>query len=396
MFQQSNPKEPPDSKIRSLRIHFTPPFKPSNLSIPPSPFSPRAPITPITAPTKPRLRISSTPTVSPHPPPPPPLQWLWQCHQCHHTYALGVTRRCLEDGHYFCAGTTTVKTWRKTVNPRRVRRHRPCASEFDYQGWKRWGKWRRYEEEEHWDPEPVSIFEEDSSASSSSEDERLKEVKNCWNNCNYPSECRWGKQFGAHTPAKIDAPVISVCPPPPPPPPVTSLEGVLHIEKTGERCSVKSGKNDFWGALLASATRRKSVDSTSPLSLSPVQEEPEKEENEADIPIAEPSPAILPASSASAALASITSPAPVTLKDMITKKSKKGKSIVAGPKTPEPVLQIPDPAGVVDFNFGLVKGANAGEASGSTSSRDPTGPLQRLKGSDSEYFSQREDDAFGK
>ena len=30
--------------------------------------------------------------------------------------------------------------------------------------------------------------------------------KDCWNTCDYPSECRWGKQFGVHTPVLVSTP----------------------------------------------------------------------------------------------------------------------------------------------------------------------------------------------
>ena len=46
--------------------------------------------------------------------------------------------------------------------------------------------------------------------------------KDCWGMCDYPSECRWGKQFGAaQTQAQVQvvvAPAAVVSPPPPPPP----------------------------------------------------------------------------------------------------------------------------------------------------------------------------------
>jgi hypothetical protein len=42
--------------------------------------------------------------------------------------------------------------------------------------------------------------------------------KDCWNGCDYPSECRWGKQFRqAQLQAQAQAQVV-VAPPPPPPP----------------------------------------------------------------------------------------------------------------------------------------------------------------------------------
>ncbi|KAF1992907.1 hypothetical protein P154DRAFT_451593, partial [Amniculicola lignicola CBS 123094] len=62
--------------------------------------------------------------------------WIWQCHECQRIYSIGATRRCLEDGHYFCCGTTT-KNWRKSLNPKKAtkQRHRLYANEFDYAGW---------------------------------------------------------------------------------------------------------------------------------------------------------------------------------------------------------------------------------------------------------------------
>ncbi|OAL27064.1 hypothetical protein AYO20_09872 [Fonsecaea nubica] len=73
-------------------------------------------------------------------PPPPqsePLPWVWICHLCHSRYPLGVTRRCLVDGHYYCSGQTDRPSLRKKKKPR------ACSCEFDYAAWKAWGTWRR-------------------------------------------------------------------------------------------------------------------------------------------------------------------------------------------------------------------------------------------------------------
>ena len=73
-------------------------------------------------------------------PPPPndkPMAWLWICHLCHSRYALGVTRRCLVDGHYYCSGESDKPSIRKK------KKHKACSSEFDYAAWKIWGEWRR-------------------------------------------------------------------------------------------------------------------------------------------------------------------------------------------------------------------------------------------------------------
>lgn len=287
----------------TLEIHPTP-FKPSYLSIPPSPLSPQTPLQ--TCP--PRQRSVTLPTPDTRYVPPPPLQWLWQCHQCRRTYSLGVTRRCLEDGHAFCAGTTTVKAWRRPLRAVRARKHRACASEFDYQGWKAWGRWKRSGKEEEIeryggedDEDEMSLSSSSSlsasslssSSSSSScddDDANTKDThittppphKDCWTMCDYPSECRWGKRLGVHTP--VDNPSVQFPTLPPissvspttttakttktkrtTPPPVT-FEGILKPSTTCKKASRE--KTDFWGALVASATRRKNVAPSSPLANS--------------------------------------------------------------------------------------------------------------------------------
>lgn len=72
-------------------------------------------------------------------PPNKPLNWVWQCHICRSRYPLSVTRRCLNDGHYYCSGQTNT-TQR---NSKRRKANRSCTSEFDYVGWQEWEKWRR-------------------------------------------------------------------------------------------------------------------------------------------------------------------------------------------------------------------------------------------------------------
>lgn len=94
-----------------------------------------------------------------------------------------------------------------------VRRHKACSSEFDYQGWSAWGEWR-------WDEERTrdivrdllsrELELDDCAAGVSSFgakwviERRLRKQaqaagapgkKDCWNTCNYPSECRWGAQM---------------------------------------------------------------------------------------------------------------------------------------------------------------------------------------------------------
>lgn len=71
------------------------------------------------------------------PPPEEPLAWVWICHLCRSRYPLGVTRRCLVDGHYYCSGETDRPSTRKK------KKNKSCSSEFDYVAWKAWGDWRR-------------------------------------------------------------------------------------------------------------------------------------------------------------------------------------------------------------------------------------------------------------
>ncbi|KAI7189113.1 hypothetical protein D0869_05602 [Hortaea werneckii] len=213
---------------RQLTINPAP-FKSSNLAIPPSPFSPKLPLSPTELPYRRQSPATKFPISSASPPPSDPLHWLWQCHICNRVYQLDVTRRCLDDGHFFCSGTTTIKRSRKSGQ--KVLRHKACASEFDYQGWKAWGIWRREVAEQARLAEALmaaAAAEEDSDSdhsvdvpSASSESEWMKGAwagsgrrlealkisrvlprKHCWNTCDYPSECRWGKQYGVLTPVK--------------------------------------------------------------------------------------------------------------------------------------------------------------------------------------------------
>lgn len=205
------------------------PYKSSFLAIPPSPFSPKFPLLlPGTPP--PKHQTKSRPKIELPPPPPEPLNWLWQCHLCNRVYQLGVTRRCLDDGHFFCAGTTTVKRSKRNGYKKTVR-HKACASEFDYQGWKAWSTWRRDVAEQIAAAEALEDFLNDQPMSLSvptepaegrwfngawakkggAENRAARDYwrKDCWNACDYPSECRWGKQFGVATP------VVTVAPAPP-------------------------------------------------------------------------------------------------------------------------------------------------------------------------------------
>lgn len=275
---------------------------------------------------------------------------------------MGVTRRCLEDGHVYCAGITIIKNWRKARNEQKLIRHRPCGNEFDYQGWHQWGHWRRSGRRN-------SIYydsDTDSDSSSSQDDvlevderkeEMLGQQKDCWNSCNYPSQCRDRKNVGIYAPVPVSAPTIPTVNymPSPPRQSNTMLEGILKPEnvRSSNIGNKKSEKTDFWGALLASAVRRKSLPPSSPLAH--VLEEPEPgtkgviKDKDGDVIMSglpELPSTIDPQLLTSSVAATIAASAPIiTFKDMM-RKSKRRKT--AGPKSPEPVAYVSHTAAAVE------------------------------------------------
>ncbi|KAH7410430.1 hypothetical protein DE146DRAFT_711436 [Phaeosphaeria sp. MPI-PUGE-AT-0046c] len=235
-----------------LAIHPTS-FKPSLLSIVPSPFSPRTPLPVIPNPARsistsldPNVSTSATSAypLSTTSAPSSPLSWMWQCHHCQRTYHLGATRRCLDDGHLFCSGTSAAKQWREPMVQRRIKRHRACSSEFDFAGWKAWGRWRR-----------------------GGQKRRAGVKKDCWRACDYPSECRWGRRVGIHSPETAEFELTS-------PPPRTLAPMPDLTMGTGLSSSDWELGGDFFANLLASAKRRKSAHLPSPLAAtqSPIKE----------------------------------------------------------------------------------------------------------------------------
>ena len=95
------------------------------------------------------------------------MPWIWSCHRCHTRYLLGATRRCLNDGHYFCGGTTVDKFSGK------VKKHKACISEFDYIGWEDFGRWKRERNGQFCRP---------------------GSSKHCEDECDFPSSCHWKEQ----------------------------------------------------------------------------------------------------------------------------------------------------------------------------------------------------------
>ena len=152
------------------------PYEPSCLRILSGPLSPASPLNP----TRIQLHYPNLPSplsmISGASPSsikivePSTMPWIWSCHKCNTRYALGTTRRCLHDGHYFCGGTTVDRATGKT------KRHRACASEFDYIGWESFNNWKR--EQKH--PQNPNL-------------------KHCENQCDFPSACHWKTR---HAPKK--------------------------------------------------------------------------------------------------------------------------------------------------------------------------------------------------
>lgn len=122
-------------------------------------------------------------------PPPRPLPWLWTCHQCGSSYPLAATRRCLQDGHTFCSGSTYDRVTGRT------KRHKACNSEFDYVGWNQWAEWRAENVSS-----PISV------------QSHVHSKKNCWKECDYPSECRWGARSSIEKPARKERSLEEIVP----------------------------------------------------------------------------------------------------------------------------------------------------------------------------------------
>ncbi|KAB8301226.1 hypothetical protein EYC80_003113 [Monilinia laxa] len=163
-----------------------------------------SPLSPLTPPRRLHQRnLLPSPPISPYltkPAPPIPYPWIWRCHICHSVYRLGVTRRCLEDGHYFCSlptpppspspspmspspSSTSLPPLIPIPKKKKRRRRQPrgCRAEFDYTGWEQYNQWRRetaaQKSESHALQNPRFI-------------PPLKTGKDCHRDCDFPSECQ--------------------------------------------------------------------------------------------------------------------------------------------------------------------------------------------------------------
>ncbi|KAF7506576.1 hypothetical protein GJ744_011613 [Endocarpon pusillum] len=132
---------------------------------------------------------------STHLPPEPvkPLAWIWQCHLCRTRYPLGVTRRCLHDGHFYCSGETD------RPNLKKKKRGQSCSSEFDYIGWRELGEWKR---------KVLGNLENGIEIKS--------RARGC-QKCEFPSQCRYASSHTSFedmvmTEEKGDGPSVSLMP----------------------------------------------------------------------------------------------------------------------------------------------------------------------------------------
>ncbi|RDW56588.1 hypothetical protein BP5796_13053 [Coleophoma crateriformis] len=174
--------------------HAYGPHRQSLLSQPPTLTSPRTPLTP-----PPRLHLRTilpSPPISPSkasvssssvrqtciplplpPPPHKPYPWVWRCHICQTKYALGVTRRCLHDGHYFCSFVEPAIA--DMGGARKKKKKVSCRAEFDYQGWEEWNSWR----------EEVDTVTRSKNGGRNLRHGEKEGRKDCWHECAFPSQC---------------------------------------------------------------------------------------------------------------------------------------------------------------------------------------------------------------
>ncbi|KAL9613586.1 MAG: hypothetical protein Q9167_001868 [Letrouitia subvulpina] len=96
-----------------------------------------------------------------------PLAWSWTCHLCSTSYALGVTRRCLHDGHVMCTGSSPTKQ-----SKRRSKKNSTCLAHFDYTGWQKWGGWKK------------TLHDADVEV-------QKDHGPDCSKHCDFPSQCFW-------------------------------------------------------------------------------------------------------------------------------------------------------------------------------------------------------------
>ncbi|KAL8783746.1 MAG: hypothetical protein Q9213_004427 [Squamulea squamosa] len=230
----------------NLRIDSAP-FRPSLLR---NHYTPRSPVSPLQSVAKRVCYSRSIPfsdglsrsdsSIHSFPSPPSsPYKWIWRCHECHTSYQIGTTRRCLLDDHELCYGQPIKKRSKKGK-----KKTRACQSQFDYTGWQAWGAWKRSGREEQ---------------------ETMDVERNCAILCDWPSQCRWNRVQQEET-------VEGTCPIP------AASEADSQLPETEptstrEEAAIQPNKSaDGLISKIGTATQRLTLQWTS--MLTPIEEEP--------------------------------------------------------------------------------------------------------------------------
>lgn len=134
--------------------------------------------------------------VAPKCPPPPtePYPFLWQCCSCYTVYRFATTRRCLLCSHNYCTRVVASESTDPSSSSsstsaggskKRRRKNKYCRSEFDYEGWEKWGTWRRG----HALGIESTRSEDADSELRERESKFIRKTQDCSVHCDYPSQC---------------------------------------------------------------------------------------------------------------------------------------------------------------------------------------------------------------
>ena len=248
-----------------------------------------------------------------------------------------------------------------------------------------------------------------SNASGSEKGAKVKTKKDCWKTCDYPSECRWGRQFGVHTPLtptqpttntlSLIFPTVDIAPSLPVPPqpesqPPTTFEGILKSENVNvfdtvgisNRKIEKREKSDFWSA-LARATLRRGATPSSPLARS-LEEDDEGKRNpesvekdvDGDIIMAYTTSGIMANALVPTTPTDIVAKTKKSTRSSSKSRSKRSRSMSPFPQRTDSLMQVTPAAaavGMFDFGFDRPDVMNMDFA-----------PLERVKSRDIGYRSK--------
>ncbi|EFX06547.1 hypothetical protein CMQ_6868 [Grosmannia clavigera kw1407] len=136
------------------------------------------------------------------PPPPVPQPWVWRCVKCQRDYRIGVTSRCLSCGQRF-AYFNKDKNKNKNKDENKPKKLH-CETDFAYQDWLRWARWRDMAEVEKTmaqdDPDRPMLFEADTAHQLYYELQQERRMRliagrhDCIRDCSYIGQCRTERQ----------------------------------------------------------------------------------------------------------------------------------------------------------------------------------------------------------